>query len=86
MVSKMCSSEKSQLGMLASFIENKPAAWINPKNRKLGRHPSLLQAVRAKNWQMIAFNYNGSSYKKNFYDQKMEQAYAHHKKLSNENR
>lgn len=39
-------------------------------------HPSILQALRRKDWAKFAFGYNGSSFKENEYDSKMASAYA----------
>ncbi|WP_078059475.1 N-acetylmuramidase domain-containing protein [Xanthomonas massiliensis] len=73
---KMCTSEAAQIGLLAEFIRRKPRAWKNPKNKKLGKEISLHEAVKAKNWAAIAFNYNGPGYKAYRYDEKMREAYA----------
>lgn len=75
-VRKMCKSETGQIGMLALFIKNKPRAWKNPKNKRLGKEISMWDAVKQKNWRAIAFNYNGPAYAKYSYDIKFEDAYA----------
>ncbi len=75
-ITTMCTSELGQIQLLSGFIQNKPAAWINRRNHKLGKHPSLWEAVKTKNWKMIAFNYNGAGYKTYNYDTQLEKAYA----------
>ncbi|MES2049270.1 MAG: N-acetylmuramidase domain-containing protein [Pseudomonadota bacterium] len=77
-VQKMCTSEASQIALIAEFIRNKPRAWKNPKDKKLGKEISLWDAVKAKNWAAIAFNYNGPSYKTYQYDTQMKAAYEKH--------
>lgn len=54
----MCVNEKWQLEALANFIRHKPRAWKNPKNKAPGKEISLWDAVKTKNWQEIAFNFN----------------------------
>lgn len=81
-VNKMCTSEVAQLGLLAGFIQNKPAAWKDPKNKALGREISLWDAVKAKNWRVIAFYYNGRAYETNQYHLKLERAYEAYKKAN----
>lgn len=39
------------------------------------KNPSLLDAIRSKDWAKFAYHYNGRSYRKNKYDIKMEKAY-----------
>lgn len=77
-VEAVCTSELSQIQLICAFIRNKPAAWINPKNKKLGKATSLWSAVKAKDWTAIAFNYNGPGYKTFSYDTKLAAAYARH--------
>jgi LysM repeat protein len=77
-VDKVCTSEAGQIELVAQFIQNKPPAWKNPKNRKLGREISLWEAVKTKNWAAIAFNYNGPDYKKYSYDTLLKAAYEKH--------
>jgi len=74
-VGQMCTSELAQVALVAEFIRRKPAVWKNPKNKKLGKEISLWDAVKAKNWQAIAFNYNGPGYKTYAYDTKLQAAY-----------
>ena len=59
-VGAMCTSEYEQLKLLAGFIQNKPRLWA---------------AVRAKDWEAIALNYNGPGYKTFHYDTKLKAAY-----------
>jgi N-acetylmuramidase len=40
---------------------------------------SLPQAVKTKNWQAIALNYNGPDYKTLEYDKKLQAAYERHR-------
>lgn len=79
-VDRMCTSDAEQIGLLAGFIQHKPRAWKNPKNKAAGKEISLLDAVKTKNWRAIAFNYNGPAYETYQYHTKLEQAYAHYKK------
>ena len=80
LIAKMCGSEATQIGLLASFIRRKPRSWKDPKNKALGKEISLWDAVKTKNWAAIAFNYNGPSYKTYDYDTKLKNAYEKHKK------
>jgi len=73
-------SEKSQIDLLSAFIQQKPAPWKNPKNKKLGKQTSLWDAVKTKNWAAIALNYNGPGYKTYSYDTKLEAAYKEYSK------
>ncbi len=59
-VQKMCTSESSQIGLLAGFISHKS---------------QLLEAVRIKDWAGIALNYNGPDYRTYEYDSKLRHAY-----------
>jgi len=79
-VKKMCTSDAEQIGLLAGFIRKKPQAWKNPKNKKLGKEISLHDAVKKKDWALIAFNYNGPGYKTYDYDTKLKAAYERLKK------
>lgn len=75
-VAKMCKNEAGQIELLAGFIRNKPQAWKDQKNKKLGKEMSLWDAVKDKNWHAIAFNYNGPEYKKeNDYGKLIKEAY-----------
>lgn len=74
-VQQMCISEFRQVKLICGFIRNKPAAWLNPKNKKLGKAVTLLEAVRRKDWAAIAFNYNGPGYRTFSYDTKLKAAY-----------
>jgi murein DD-endopeptidase MepM/ murein hydrolase activator NlpD len=79
-VKQMCTSDAAQIGLLAEFIRKKPQSWISLSNKKLGKEISLHEAVKTKNWAAIAFNYNGSDYKKHDYDTKLKGAYERLKK------
>ncbi len=80
-VKVMCSGEKGQLALLAAFIEKKPAAPIRDANKKvIGWHKTLHQAVKDKDWRMIAYNYNGPGYEAGSYHVKLEAAYNDYKK------
>ncbi|GIX26031.1 MAG: hypothetical protein KatS3mg122_3262 [Caldimonas sp.] len=81
-INKMCTSEVEQLGLLAGFIMNNPPAWKDPKNKALGREISLWDAVKTKNWRMIAFYYNGKKYETYQYHLKLERAYEAYKKAN----
>lgn len=75
-VKVMCSGEKGQLALLTAFIEKKPAAPILDANKKIiGRHKTLHQAVKDKDWRMMAYNYNGPGYEADNYHVKLEKAY-----------
>jgi hypothetical protein len=65
---------------MASFIRFKPAPWKDSKNKKAGKAMSLWAAVRDKNWEQIAYNYNGPTYKKYQYDTKLRSAYEKYKR------
>lgn len=45
-------------------------------------NPRLLQALKARDWTVVAFNYNGPKFMENRYDAKMAAAYA---RLTKEN-
>lgn len=81
-INKMCTSEAAQLGLLAGFIQNKPPAWKDPKNKALGQEISLWDAVKTKNWRVIAFYYNGPAYETYQYHIKLERAYEEYKKAN----
>lgn len=85
-VMKMCTSEKAQIELLAGFIQNKPSAWKDPKNKKLGKEISLWDAVKTKNWREIAFNYNGPAYEAYAYHTELEHAYERYKKADHAKR
>lgn len=74
-VAKMCKNEAGQIELLAGFIRNNPRQWKDRKNKSLGKEISLWEAVKIKNWQAIAFNYNGPKYKDGRYDDKIKAAY-----------
>lgn len=74
-VSLVCTSELEQIKLVAAFIRNKPRAWKDSKNKALGKEISLWDAVKTKNWQAVAFNYNGPGYKTFNYDTKLKAAY-----------
>ena len=59
-VAKMEQSEYSQLLLSVNFIKNSPR---------------ILNALQNKDWQTFAYYYNGSGYKENKYDIKLEKAY-----------
>lgn len=81
-VNQMCTSDAQQISLLAGFIQHKPCAWKNPKNKKLGKEISLWDAVKIKNWRAIAFNYNGPGYETHEYHSKLEKAYEQYKKAN----
>lgn len=56
----MSESEGKQLLAFCNFIKS---------NKK------LLDSLRAKDWKIFAYNYNGPEYSKNSYDKKLNQAY-----------
>ncbi|NMM10649.1 MAG: DUF3380 domain-containing protein [Polaromonas sp.] len=74
-VATMCASELGQIKLLAGFIQRKPRPWKDRRNHALGKEVSLWDAVKTKNWQAIAFNYNGPGYKKYHYDTQIQHAY-----------
>lgn len=74
-VSAMCTSEYQQIDLMSQFIRRKPAPWKNPKDKKAGKALSLWDAIKAKDWAMIAYNYNGPGYKLYNYDTKLKSAY-----------
>jgi LysM repeat protein len=59
-VNAMCTSEYEQLRMLSGFIRKKPRLWA---------------AVKTRDWEAIALNYNGPGYKTFSYDTKLKAAY-----------
>lgn len=76
----MCRDELGQIQLLSGFIQTKPRAWKDRKNKALGKEISLWDAVKQKNWRAIAFNYNGPAYAKDSYHTKFEAAYLSYKK------
>lgn len=76
-VQKICTSEYEQIDLLASFIQCKPASWKDPRNKKAGKAPTLWASIQAKDWDMIAYNYNGPTYKTYRYDTQLKAAYEH---------
>ncbi|MDI1261603.1 N-acetylmuramidase domain-containing protein [Aquabacterium sp.] len=78
-VSAICASEYKQIDLMAQFIRLKPAPWKDPKDKKAGKALSLWDAIKFKDWAMIAFNYNGPGYKTYSYDTKLKAAYEKHK-------
>jgi peptidoglycan hydrolase-like protein with peptidoglycan-binding domain len=63
-VAAMKVSERDQLKAFVSFIQ---------------ANPTLLKAIRAKQWAVFAENYNGENYAINEYDTKMATAYDRNK-------
>jgi len=45
----------------------------------------LLNALQTKNWQLLAYRYNGPMYMQNQYDIKLERAYKENIKLNDLN-
>lgn len=73
--------ESEQVNLLAGFIQSKPAISIKDKSGEMvGSKKSLHQAVRDKDWHMIAYNYNGPGYEAGSYHVKLEAAYNDYKK------
>jgi hypothetical protein len=70
-VQTMCSGEKGQIDLIAKFIQKKTI--------QKGATKTLWQAVKDKDWSMIAYNYNGPNYAKNGYHIKLEAAYNEYK-------
>lgn len=82
-VKTMCSGEQGQIKLLVGFIQNKPSVSIKDKSEKvIGHKKSLHQAVKDKDWHMIAYNYNGPNYAADGYHTKLEAAYEQYKKAS----
>jgi hypothetical protein len=44
--------------------------------RFIAGKPALLAALKTKNWDRVAYYYNGSNYRVNKYDEKLATAYA----------
>lgn len=64
-VTKMCRNEVGQIELLAGFIKANAALW---------------NAVKEKNWHLIAYNYNGPNYRNDTaYDVKMREAYEYYR-------
>jgi LysM repeat protein len=80
-VQLVCQSEFEQIKLVVEFIRRKPATWKDIHHKELGKYPSLWESAKAKDWPMIAFNYNGSGYKTFSYDTKLKAAYEKHKAL-----
>ena len=78
-INKMCTSELAQLTLICEFIRNKPKIWKNTHNKALGKEISLWEAVKTKNWQAIALNYNGPDYETYGYDKNLQAAYERHR-------
>jgi hypothetical protein len=86
-VKTMCSGEKGQLGLLVAYIRNKPKVYksqkpIKTKSGKIVYYKPLPQAVREKDWRMIAYNYNGSGYETYHYHTKLKNEYNDYEKSS----
>lgn len=64
-VKRMCASESEQLKLFLAFIQSN----------------NLLQYLQNKEWAKFAYRYNGSSYAKNQYHTKLQQAYEKYKRL-----
>ncbi|WP_375212901.1 N-acetylmuramidase domain-containing protein [Aquabacterium sp.] len=79
-VGKVCRSEAHQLSLMAAFIRKMPAPWKDPHNKKAGKGMSLWDAIKAKDWAQIAYNYNGPNYRTYHYDTKLKAAYEALKK------
>lgn len=62
-VDKMKESERGQLECFVKFIK---------------ANPVLLKAIRQDDWVTFARYYNGSNYRKNLYDEKLEAAFKKH--------
>ena len=60
----MNNSEADQLDAFGKFIQN-----------KLFTGRPLIDSLRVKDWTTFAKGYNGSSYKTNKYDEKLEKAH-----------
>lgn len=60
-VDKMYISEREHLFALGKFLEN--------------HHANLIQLLKNKDWDKFAYYYNGSGYKQNNYDLKLQNAY-----------
>lgn len=78
-ITKMCTSEATQLRLLGGYITRQSAPWLDPRNPQLGKAMSLHEAVKRKDWATIALRYNGKSYKTYAYDTKLKAAYERHK-------
>ena len=63
-VAEMHKHEREHLNAFGRFISN---SSISGKN--------LLEWLQVKNWGKFAYGYNGSGYKQNKYDIKLEKAY-----------
>lgn len=63
-IEKMCRNEVGQIELLAGFIKTNSKLW---------------QAVKEKNWQLIAYHYNGPNYKNDTdYDVKLKESYEYY--------
>ena len=60
----MCFSEREQLELFAQFLKSR----------------NLVGYLKAHNWAAFARSYNGNSYKRHSYDQRLARAYAKYKK------
>jgi len=62
-------------------------AKVNEENqvdlgmRFIASEPALLRALRAKDWPMVAYYYNGQDYRENNYDVHLQNAYNKYKSL-----
>lgn len=65
-VERMSQSEREQLELFASFIENS----------------GMTKYLKAKNWSAFALRYNGTSYRSRGYHTRLAKAYAKHLKNS----
>lgn len=53
-----------------------------PRAAPLGKEVSLWEAVKTKNWQAIALNYNGPDYKTCGYEKNLQAACKRHRSRS----
>lgn len=73
---KLC-GYKSAVKMAEAYHTNPREEQIKGFLRFIRRYKKgkVLVALKNKNWQKVAYNYNGSGYKRNNYDKKLATAY-----------
>lgn len=62
--------------MYTAFVTGGEGAHLDAFVMFIKANPTLLKAIRNKDWATFALNYNGPAYKDNNYDVKMANAYA----------
>lgn len=65
----------ANVGAMWDFAKVNEANQVDLGLRFIASEPALLRALRAKDWQMVAYYYNGQDYRQNNYDINLKNAY-----------